>query len=200
MPLLKFDEEKKSNKSNKRTKIVLAIFGLVIVSIIGSTFASSISINSGAAIEFGQGVEQAVACDTDGITVTPTSTFTNSQNAGSFYVSTIAVTGIATGCNGKVFTVKLYGDSSSTALTVAATAASSATPTTAGQSSTVTTTALKVKFSTGGTYASGTARTDATWPEPYVDYTLSGTSTSFTVTLGTSLAASGVYKITVETA
>ena len=57
--------------------LVVAVLG------IGSTFASSITLNSpGGTTEFGQGVTQTVYCGGDqSVTVTPTSTYTNASNS-----------------------------------------------------------------------------------------------------------------------
>ena len=112
------DEPRDSKKSkNKMLKIVLGIGVLIAVPVIGTTLAASISINSNAAVQFGQGITQAVACDTDGVTVTALSEFTNSAGAGSFKLGDVTIEGIADACDGKSFKVSVYDDSSSTPLT-----------------------------------------------------------------------------------
>ena len=100
--------KKKSN--NRNLKIALGLAAVILVPTIGSTLAGSIAINSGSAVEFGQGIAQATACDTNGITVTPASSFSNSAGAGSFALGTVTIAGIADTCNGKTFKIKAYGN------------------------------------------------------------------------------------------
>ena len=165
-------------KKNKTLKVMLGIAALVAVPVVGTTLAAAIGINSGSAVQFGQGVVQATACD-DAVTVTPNSSFDNATGAGAFNLSTIAVTDIDAACNNKVFTLKVYGDSSDTALTVAA---PSATPSGAAATS------IGVTFLSAGS-STIVGNTNAT---------VSSTTTSFTVTLATVLTSTSVYKITVE--
>ena len=94
-------------KKNKSLKVLLGVGVLVAVPVIGSTLAGSISLNSGGSIEFGQGSAATVACDSDGITVTPTSAY----SSGAFKLDTITLSGIdltANHCAGKTF--KVYID------------------------------------------------------------------------------------------
>ena len=100
--------KKKSNTRN--LKIALGLAAVILVPTIGSTLAGTIAINSGAAVEFGQGIAQATACDTNGITVTPASSFTNSAGAGTFALGTVTIAGIADTCNGKIFKIRAYGN------------------------------------------------------------------------------------------
>jgi hypothetical protein len=97
----------------KLKAVLLLAAGLAIVAGIGTTLASNISLNSGTPVEFGQGVAQATSCD-HSILVTPTSNFDNSLDL--FTVSNITLSDIAATCMGKNFVIKLYGDSSRTAL------------------------------------------------------------------------------------
>ena len=114
-------QEPRRRKKNSVTSLLL----LVVVAIGGgyfiqSTLAANVALNSGNAVEFGQGVAQTSSCDpTTGITVNPSATYQNVQNAaGSFKFGTIAFTGIAVACADKVFTIKAYDNSSSTPLTL----------------------------------------------------------------------------------
>ena len=172
-------------KKNKSLKVMLGIAALVAVPVVGTTLAASIGINTGSSnqIEFGQGVTQAVACDSS-IVVTAGSAFTNASTAGAFALSTVTISDIASTCNGKTFTVRSYSDSNATPLTVAA-GLPSPTPTTS-----VTTTALKIVFSSSGSH---------TLSEANADYTISGDGSSIVITLVTKPAATVVYKFTVET-
>jgi len=90
--------------------VLMAIVG------IGSTFASTLTINSNQAIEFGQGVQASVFCggENGSVTVTPQSEFTNSQ-AGTFGLSSILISEIPDGCSDRNFIVKVYGETNNNA-------------------------------------------------------------------------------------
>ena len=94
--LLSFDEKSRKRKS-------LHVFSLVALLIVGvavvkTTFAANISLNSGTAVEYGQGITQATACSGgSSLTLTPAETFTNASNSGAFYLSSIAVTNVPAG-------------------------------------------------------------------------------------------------------
>lgn len=169
-------------KNNKLLKALLGISALVAVPVIGTTLAASITIGSGP-IQFGQGVQQAVTCDNE-VTVTPTAGFTNVDGGGTFSLLSIAVTEILAACDGKTFTLKVYNNTDgSNPQTVASPA-----PTPSGAVAT----ALKVLFDDDGPTTFSTEVGDS-------DITVTGTATSFTVTLGTTLASGSVNKITIET-
>ena len=115
----------KSVRKNKTSvRGLVAVAGVAVVAVLGSTLAANISLNSGP-IEFGQGVAVATACDTDGITTTPRSTFANSSGGGSFNFASISFSGIADACTGDLFTVNAYGDTSATPLNIATIGATS---------------------------------------------------------------------------
>jgi hypothetical protein len=58
-------------KNNKMLKVMLGIGALVLVPVIGTTFASLITVNNNEAnVTFGQGQQAAIACDSD-VTLTP---------------------------------------------------------------------------------------------------------------------------------
>ena len=82
----------KSPFGRNHVKRLLGFGVLVAIVGIGSTFASTLTINSNQAIEFGQGVQQSVFCggENGSITVTPQSTFTNGE-VGTFGLSTISI-------------------------------------------------------------------------------------------------------------
>jgi hypothetical protein len=103
--------ESGEKKKKSRKGLIIGIAMLAVVPVIGSTLAASITLNSGNDIEFGQGTESVVACDTDGIGVDLTSSYVSST----FKVATVVLSGIATTCNGKDFVVTLR-DSSGTAI------------------------------------------------------------------------------------
>jgi hypothetical protein len=97
------------------------VFGLILSFVaagvfINSTFAGNISLNSGGAVEFGQGVLAATACD-GSFTVKPGSSYSNS--AGNFKLSSVEITNLdssVNGCAGKALTLNFYGDTSTVSL------------------------------------------------------------------------------------
>ncbi|CAN2189475.1 hypothetical protein MCEMRE20_00494 [Candidatus Nanopelagicaceae bacterium] len=101
--------------SGKSKKAILGLGLLVAVLGIGSTLASTISINANQAIEFGQGVQQSVYCGDGGektITVTPASAFSNSET-GTFGLKQIQVSEIPDDCSDMNFVITVYGNSPS---------------------------------------------------------------------------------------
>ena len=115
MSLLKFAaQDPESRVGKKSLKVVIAFGAIAGVFAIRSTLAADISLNLGAPVEFGQGVVQTTACDTNGITVTPFSTFVNAPGAGSHKFTSLKISGINSSpgkCAGKTFLIKAYGDS-----------------------------------------------------------------------------------------
>ncbi len=119
MEILKFENSSRPvRKKSSSSKAILGLAGIAAVALLGSTLAANISLNSGNGVEFGQGVALTTACD-NSITSTPAATFANAEGGGTFNFSTVAFSGIASACEDKVFTLKAYGDSSATPLTIA---------------------------------------------------------------------------------
>ncbi len=186
MEILKFDNAAtpRRKKSGGNLKSLAGLATVAAIAVLGSTLAANISLNSGAAIEFGQGVSVTSACDEDGITVTPSVRFVNAANAGTFYLSTIALTGInapATGttCKNKIFTLSAYDNASASPLQLATSGSTRITQATF---------AITGASSSAGT--TGVTRSDVT-----------GDSTSGRITLGFSEPSStsgAVYKITLQ--
>lgn len=116
MSLLNFNtSDPKRSGERKTLSIILGIGALVGVIAIGSTLAASINLNNSGPVEFGQGVAQTVACDSDGINLKPESTFINSQGGGSFMGTNIVVSDVDSstgGCGGKIFTITAFGKTS----------------------------------------------------------------------------------------
>jgi hypothetical protein len=175
MEILKFENSSRPvRKKSSSSKAMLGLAGIAAVALLGSTLAANISLNSGGSVEFGQGVAQTTACDSDGITVTPTATFANSANGGSFNFSTVALSGIAAACLNDVFTLKAYGDTSATPLTIATVSATAITQAT-------------FRFTTSSTTSQGTTGTVGVY---------GGTaSLGFQ---GTQATSGAVYKLTLE--
>jgi len=109
MSILNFDGPSGRN-FGKPLKIVLGIGALAAVVAVASTLAANININSGP-VEFGQGVAQTTACDSE-IVVTPQSSFINSENDASHYFTSVEISeidGSADFCGGKIFRLRAYG-------------------------------------------------------------------------------------------
>jgi hypothetical protein len=93
----------------------LAAISFLSYSLLGSTFATDISMSSGR-IEFGQGVVQTIACD-NSVTLAPYATFANASGASAEYKLTqIRLTDMDTGCWGKDFIIKVYNATDATPL------------------------------------------------------------------------------------
>jgi len=119
MEILKFENSSRPvRKKSSSSKVMLGLAGIAAVALLGSTLAANISLNSGAGVEFGQGVALTTACDSD-ITSTPTATFANAANGGAFNFSTVAFSNVSSACLGKTFILKAYGDTSATPLNIA---------------------------------------------------------------------------------
>ncbi len=106
----------KSGAKNYLAK-ALAIAGLLGIGALGTTLAANINLNGGDNVEFGQGVAQTTACD-NSIIITPSSTFINSNEAGDFYFTSLAVSDISSACFGKMFSIKAYKDGQSSPLNI----------------------------------------------------------------------------------
>lgn len=113
-------------RGKKTTKIWMGVGLLVAVLGVGSTFASTITINPAGNTEFGQGVEKTIYCggSSGSLTVTPTSSYKNSSNdstLGNFYLASIRVTDIPSDCDGVNFVFSMYDstDGSTTPISLA---------------------------------------------------------------------------------
>ena len=177
MSLLNFDnsDAKRSGMKKSLTNLfgIGALAGIVAL---GSTLAASINLNNGGPVEFGQGVTQAISCDS-GILVTPYSEFVNGD-PGSFMFTAIRLTQVDTtdqtdsseGCAGKNFLIKLYeedGDLIQTDYTIS--------------------------VSSGGAFSSTNGNISASNED--------ATDSSVTLTFNpATVLASDLYRITIETA
>jgi hypothetical protein len=106
---------------NKLPSKFIATGALILGSILffQGTFAGNISLNSSTGIEFGQGLSQTVACSgSTNLTLTAYSSFTNATQTGTHYLEKITVSNIPSGCRGADFTIRAYGDSDSTPLSL----------------------------------------------------------------------------------
>jgi hypothetical protein len=142
-----------------------------------TTLAANINLGGNQSIEFGQGVQQAVACSgSQSLTITPLSTFVNASGAGSYKFSGIRVDNIPTSCQDKSFTFSAYDDvAASTAQAIFNTSSSRA----------------AVSMNSDNTFSVGTGGTGLS--------VATNSSSSFTVTFTTPVApSSDIYRITIE--
>jgi hypothetical protein len=107
-------QEKIRKKIGTVPKIVFGAALLLVIPMLGNTFAGSITVrNVGGKVEFGQGIAEAVVCDADGVTITPTGGY----RSGLFVLETITVGDLnltSSGCAGR--TLQIYIVDTATAL------------------------------------------------------------------------------------
>lgn len=183
MEILKFESAPAPRQAPKKKSNLKSLAGLATVAavaVLGSTLAANISLGSGSAIEFGQGVQVTSACD-GLITLSPKVSFTNVSNGGTFYLSTVNFAGIdSTNCAGKTFQLNAYGDTLATPLALSSSAGAAVTTATIGMVSSGTPTTA-AGFTISATSGIGTAT--------------SGFDLGFTTPQSTSGA---VYKLTLQ--
>ena len=173
---------------NHRSKKIIAGFLVATVGpLVATTLAASVTIGTGS-LEFGQGSQAAVACDT-AITTAITETWYNTSTI--FEVATIVLSDLNTaagagvsnaGCGGKILKVSLLG-SSGTALTI-------------GSSGTATSASVTLA-ATGVNGAQTIASNGVT-----ASLASAGATATLTLTIPTAsihLDAASVYRVTVET-
>jgi hypothetical protein len=105
----------------KNPKSILASVMLLLAGglFLNTTLAANINISTGGKVEFGQGIAVTTACSgSTALIVTPNSSFVNSSGAGSYYLSSVTVSGIPSGCNGADFQISVYDSVTSTALPI----------------------------------------------------------------------------------
>jgi len=108
-----------NTKNRLLSRLALIIFGVVATFFIQNTLAANISLNSGARVEFGQGIQMTTACSgATQLTMIPNETFTNVSGAGSFKFSSITISNIAISCQGSDFTINAYDNSGNTPLAI----------------------------------------------------------------------------------
>jgi hypothetical protein len=129
MEILKFEDApapkraaSKKRGVNSSRKTILGIAAAAAIAVVGSTLAANISINTGSGLEFGQGITATAACSgSNAITMTPTSTFTNTGGtSGTFYMSGITFGGKGLDnvtadntCDGRTFTIQAWDNNAS---------------------------------------------------------------------------------------
>ena len=168
-------ENKKPKLSGFLAFLLLLVGGTYFVQ---TTLAANINLNSGP-IEFGQGITQTIACDSDGITLLPQAEFVNSSGSGSFVIKSLVVSEVdssSNGCQDKTLTFRGFGNTSSAALDLVNSVNS-----------------IVVVVSSGSPSFSIPATTGVT----LTDISSSGFTITFDPT-ATPIAASEVFKFTVE--
>ena len=173
---------------NHRSKKIIAGFLIATIGpLVATTLAASLTIGTGS-LEFGQGSQAAVACDT-AITTAITETWYNTSTI--FEVATIVLSDLNTaagagvsnaGCGGKILKVSLLG-SSGTALTI-------------GSSGTAT--SASVTLASPGVNGNQTIASNGVT----ASLASAGATATLTLTIPTAsihLDAASVYRVTVET-
>ena len=117
MEILNFESNGSNRSPKKRARLATIVGGAFLFAAIGSTFAANITINTTDSLEYGQGLTQAVACEST-LIVTPINRFINAAGGGDFYLETITVTDTETvsnstglsKCIGKKIKVSVFGN------------------------------------------------------------------------------------------
>jgi len=162
---------KRKNFRSLTSSVMLIVAALFL----SNTYAANISIGTGGSVEFGQGVLMATACSGSvSLTVTPYNTFVNASGAGSYYFSSVRVSGIPTSCYGVDFTINAYGATGYNQLPIFNTTSTSA-----------------VIYNNSGTFELGVGTTTGA--------TISSSSGTFTISFTNPVATSAsVSRLTIQ--
>ena len=99
-------------KKNKKNGALLLISGIALATSIGGVFAANtITINTNAGIEFGQGTAAVTSCEA-ALDVSLTQAWDNTDSV--FYVDDVVVSGISADCDGLTLVVKLLDSAGAT--------------------------------------------------------------------------------------
>jgi hypothetical protein len=154
----------------QRSPVIKKLLALAIgisAFVIGQTYAANINIGNSGTSEFGQGIQVLAACSgSNALTLKPELEFLNTSRAGSYYLKSVIVTNVPASCAGLDFTLKVYGETG-TAMATHATNQREA-----------------VVYFDGSTFVKG----------PGSGYSVSGTSSSFTITYTQPAAQSSLVK------
>jgi hypothetical protein len=114
-----FEPEATTPRRKVRGPIALSALIVVGALFIQNTLAANISISSGSAVEFGQGIQVVAACSGDStLTLTPNAAFVNTSGSGTHYFKSVTVSGIPTSCYGVDFNISAYDSTTSTTLPI----------------------------------------------------------------------------------
>ena len=174
-----FDDpvEDSGRPAKKKFSSILAFLLLLVggTYLVQTTLAANIALNSGSAIQFGQGITATTACSgATNLTITPNSTFINSSGGGAHYFSSVTVSNIPSNCYGDDFTINAYGNSSNTPLALFNSTSTSA-----------------VVYNNAGTFELGVGTLTGA--------SITSGSGTFTITFTNPVATSGsVFKVTLQ--
>jgi len=113
-----FEESDDEGAAPSGRKRLIALVMAGVIGVTGYALAAKLGTSSGT-VEFGQGIQQTTTCTAGTtITLTPYAGFINQSNGGVFTLDSIYLENIPNSCAGKDFIVRVYSDSSSTALTL----------------------------------------------------------------------------------
>jgi len=96
-------------KRSRTPKVILGLCVLLAIPVVGTTFASTVTINTNNKVDFGQGKSQALACDSS-VSLTPGAGFVS----GDWKLETITISNIDTtssGCQGASISLAAYDNS-----------------------------------------------------------------------------------------
>ena len=98
----------------------------MILAVTGIAYGANIALTSGSTkTEFGQGFVTTTACDTNGgITIIPYAGFINDTGTGKFSLDSIILENVDAACIGEDFTIQVYSETGTAALTVSESATS----------------------------------------------------------------------------
>jgi len=116
-----YDDPVEEKTSGKFRNKFLTSFVVIVASVLffQSTLASNISLNSGAGLEFGQGISQTVVCSGNtALNVIPSAGFVNATSSGTHYLGSVTVTNIPAACSSSDVFISAYDDTGTTAQTL----------------------------------------------------------------------------------
>jgi len=108
-PLDSAISSRRSEKKSKRGILYTALLGVAGLGAASSVFAASVTLNSGSAISFSQATQTIAACDTDGITASLGSAYSNSVSE--FVWNDITLTDVDSGCDNKAINIQIWSSS-----------------------------------------------------------------------------------------
>ncbi len=122
------DDPAEFHAAPEKAKSPLKFGVITFISVLGIAFGANLAINGNqnGSIEFGQGFRVTGKCQNDSVTMmlTPYAGFQNSNGSGKFTLDSILLEDVDNACVGKDFTIKVFNDASSNALTISETATS----------------------------------------------------------------------------
>jgi hypothetical protein len=125
------DDPEEFHAAPEKAKSPLKFGFITFISVLGIAFGANLALNVGSnnRLEFGQGYAVTSACQgktspTKTMLLTPYAGFQNANGTGKFTLDSILLENVDRECVGEDFTIKVFADSSSNALTISETATS----------------------------------------------------------------------------